>query len=129
MGLIAGLVMSPLAIFADDSPLATQMEVVNDAYKAFRKETDPAKGAGLAREAQGAVLKAVLEEPEMVKKMPAGADKDKASAAYRKMMGQLYVSLCEVEEAYLAGDMEKVKELVATLRESKKSGHDRFMEE
>jgi hypothetical protein len=129
MGLMAGWVMTPLVALADDTPLATQMEVMNDAYKAFRKETDPAKGAALAREAQTAMLKAISEEPEMVKKMPAGSDKDKASAAYRKMMGKLYVTLCEVEEAFLAGDMAKVAELVAALRESKKAGHDRFMEE
>lgn len=124
----ASLVTAPV-IHAEDTPLGKQMESMNDAYKAFRKETDPAKGAALAREAQEAVAKGFSELPELVKKMPEGPAKAKASAEYRKMMGKLYVALCEVEEAFLAGKIEDVAKIVESLKELKKSGHDKFMED
>ena len=114
---------------ADDTPLAKQMEVMNDAYKAMRREEDPAKGAALAKEAQDAMVKAIVELPEMVKAMPEGPDKAKASAEYRKMMGTLISTFAEMELAFLNKDLEKVKTIVEQLREAKKQGHDKFMEE
>ncbi len=114
---------------ADDTPLAKQMEAMNDAYKAMRRETDPAKGAALAREAQDAMIKGVVELPEMVKGMPEGADKAKASAEYRKMMGSLIATLADMELAFLNNDTAKVKEIVESMRDMKKQGHDKFMEE
>jgi soluble cytochrome b562 len=114
---------------ADESPLATQMENLNDAYKAFRRETDPAKGAALAREAQQAAVKGLGEIPTMVASMPDGPDKAKASAEYRRMMGTLFVALCEVELAFLDGKVEKVAEIVNQLKDLKKTGHEKFMED
>ena len=114
---------------ADDTPLAEQMDVMNDAYKAMRRETDPAKGAALARTAQDAMVKAIIETPEMVVGMPDGPEKAKASAEYRKMMGGLIATLADMELAFLNNDMAKVKEIVEAMREVKKKGHDKFMEE
>lgn len=113
----------------EDSPLAQQMEALDDAYKAFRREEDPVKGAALAREAQDAVLKAVTITPARVENGGMPVSKEAAMAAYRKQMGQLFVTLCEVEEAFIAKDLDKVKELVTALKGSKKEGHDTFMEE
>lgn len=113
----------------EDSALAIQMEIMNDAYKAMRREEDPAKGAALAREAQDAMVKAIVETPELVQAMPDGPEKAKASAEYRKMMGSLISTLAEMELAFLDGDMDKVKEVVSAMRDSKKEGHDKFMED
>lgn len=113
----------------EETPLGKQMEAFNDAYKAFRRETDPAKGAALAREAQQAVIKGLGELPSMLAKMPDGAAKSKAAAEYRRMMAKLLVSLCEVEEAFLDGKTDKVAEIVESLKEMKKAGHDKFMED
>jgi soluble cytochrome b562 len=113
----------------EDSPLAKQMEAMNDAYKAMRREEDPAKGAALAREAQDAMVKAISETPELVKAMPDGPEKAKASAEYRKMMGSLISTLAGMELAFLDGDLAKVKEIVESMRDMKKQGHDKFMEE
>ncbi len=119
-----------LPVFAEeDTPLGKQMESFNDAYKAFRKETDPAKGAAAAREAQQAVLKGLAETPAMLVKMPEGPAKAKAAAEYRKMLGKVFVTLCEVEEAFLAGKIDDVAKIVATLKDMKKEGHDKFIEE
>ncbi len=113
----------------DEHPLAVQMSTMNDAYKAIRREKDPAKGAELAREAQDAMIKAITILPELVTEMPEGDEKAKAAANYRKMMGELIATLGSMELAFLDGDMEKVKEVVKEMRDSKKSGHDQFMEE
>ena len=75
------------------------------------------------------MFKAIIEIPELVKAMPDGPDKAKASAEFRKMMGSLISTLASMELAFLDGDLAKVKELVGTLRESKKEGHDKFMED
>ncbi len=118
-----------LPVSADDTPLAKQMEEFNDAYKAMRRETDPQKGAALAREAQQSVAKTLGEIPDMLTKMPDGPDKAKAAAEYRKMIGQVYVALCEIEQAFLDGKTEAATEIITSLKDLKKSGHDKFMEE
>lgn len=117
------------AVRADDTPLGSQMESLNDAYKALRKETDSAKGAAFAREAQQAVLKGLAENPEMLSKMADGPEKTKAAALYRRMMGQLYVLLCDVETAFLEGKTDEVAKHVESIKELKKAGHDKFIEE
>ena len=126
---LAATLMSVQPALSDDTPLAKQMEAMNDAYKAMRRETNPVKGAALAREAQDAMVKAISETPELVKAMPDGPDKAKASAQYRKMMGGLISTLADMEIAFLDGDLAKVKEIVDTMRRMKKEGHDKFMED
>jgi hypothetical protein len=127
--MLAALFLMPVPARADDSPLAKEMETLDDAYKAFRRETDPVKGAKAAREAQESVLKAIPLVPAMLEKMPAGEAKEKALASYRLQMGKLFVALCEVEAAFVAKDLPKVAELVTTLKGQKKEGHDEFIED
>ncbi len=125
----ACLIPTPVRAEEEETPLAKQMESVDDAYKAFRRETDPAKGAKAAREAQESVLKAIPLVPAMLEKMPAGEAKEKALVSYRAQMGKLFVSLCEVEAAFVAKDLPAVAKLVDSLKGQKKEGHDTFMEE
>ncbi len=129
LGCAAGLMLMPIKAEEEHTPLEEQMEVMNDAFKAFRKETDPVKGATLAREAQTAALKSAAEVPAMLKEMPEGPEKAKALAEYRKMIGKLYVTLCEVEEAFLNGKIDEVVKIVEVLKESKKAGHKKFVKE
>ncbi len=124
----AGFLLIP-AMAEDETPLEKQMSAMNDAYKAFRKETDPVKGAALAREAQQAALKSAAETPGMLKELPEGPEKAKAMAEYRKMMGKLLVSLCDVEVAFLDGKIEEVAKIVEELKEQKKVGHEKFIKE
>lgn len=124
----AACLMLPVSA-EEETPLGKQMELFNDAYKAMRKETDPVKGAALAREAQQALTASMGEMPTMLGKMPDGPEKAKAAAEYRKMIGRAFVSLCEIEEAFLAGKTEEVAKIVESLKEMKKAGHDKFMEE
>ncbi len=131
LGCAIGLTLIPAKAEEDKehTPLGKQMESMSDAYKAMRKETDAVKGAALAREAQQAALKAALEIPEMVKDMPEGPDKLKAAVEYRKMMGKLFISLCEVEEAFNNGKIEDVAKIVASLKDMKKEGHEKFVKD
>ena len=112
-----------------ETDLAEQMDYFNSAYKSFRREKDPQKGAETAREAQLLIAKTLTVVPDLVQKMPDGPDKLKAAAAYRRMMGQVYFTLCKIEEAYLAADLETVEELRGNLADLKKVGHDQYMEE
>ena len=124
----AALLLAPLNVRADDdSPLHKQMEAMNDAYKAFRKETDPVKGAALAREAQASAIKSLGETPQLVKEIKDPAEQAKAAVQYRKMMATLVGSLCDVEEAFLAGKTDEVAKIVDHLKEQKKEGHDKFV--
>ena len=128
--LLLGCVMGlSLPLCADETPLGKKMDAFDDAYKSFRKESDPAKGAAQAREAQELILQGIAELPSMLAKMPDGPAKSKAVAEYRKMMGKLFVVLCEVEEAFLAGKIDEVAKLVESIKEMKKEGHNRFMED
>lgn len=129
-GFAALILFAPMsAIAADDSPLAKQMESLDDAYKGFRKEKDAAKGAAQAREAQQALIRGFAETPPMLAKMPDGQEKEKAAAHYRTMMAAVLVKLCEVEHKFLAGDIAGVEKLVAELKDLRKQGHDKFMED
>ncbi len=129
IGCVAGLLLAPATVRAGDSPLAQEMEAVGGAFKALRGESDPAKGAATARAAQEAVLKAVPLLPATVTKLEDAAAKEKATAEYRLMMGRLFVTFCEIEQAFLAKDLAKVATLMDALKAHKKDGHTRFMEE
>ena len=109
--------------------LGKKMEELNDHYKSIRREDDPAKGAVSAREAQKLIAASLNEVPAMVGKMPDGSAKENALATYRQMMGEAYVLMCKIEQAYLAKDVEKVKALYDELKGLKKDGHDKFIEE
>lgn len=127
--MLATACLLPTPVRADDTPMAKQMEALDDAYKGFRREKDPAKGAAMAREAQDAVLKAIPMTPALLEEMPDGEAKAAAVASFRIQMGQLFVSLCQVEAAFVAKDLDKVTELVTELKSQKKKGHDEFMED
>jgi soluble cytochrome b562 len=131
LGCAIGLSLIPANAQSDEehTPLGKQMESMNDALKALRKETDPVKAAALTRDAQQATLKAALEIPALVKEMPEGPEKVKAAAEYRKMMGKLFISLCETEEAFNNGKTEDAAKILASLKGMKKEGHEKFMKE
>ncbi len=126
---LAAACMMPAPVQAQDSPMAKQMDALDSAYKAFRRETDTAKGAAAAREGQEAVLKAIPMLPELVEKIGDPTAKAKAAVSYRKQMAHLYITLCDVEAAFLAADLDKVAELVEAMKTHKKDGHNEFMED
>jgi hypothetical protein len=126
---MAGLLLAPVVATAADSPLIAQMELVSGAYKTIRTEKDPAIGAAAAREAQQAILKAAALLPPVVTKIADADAKAKAAAEYRLMLGKLFISFCEVEQAYLAKDLDQVTKLTESLKAQKKDGHTKFMDD
>lgn len=121
--------LTPARAAEEQTKLEEQMEAMDDAFKGFRRETDAVKGATQAREAQQAALKSAAEIPKTLKALPEGPEKAKALAEYRKMMGKLFVTFCEVEEAFLNGKMDEVAKIVDAIKEKKKAGHDKFVED
>jgi soluble cytochrome b562 len=129
IGLACAAVFAAASLNAEETPLGKQMEVMAKSFKAIGKETDPAKGAILAREAQQATMAGLAELPAMLSKMPEGPEKSKAVAAYRTMMAKVLVTFCQIEEAFLAGKIDDVTKLSNEVKSLRKAGHDRFMEE
>lgn len=132
MGCVAAVMCAPMVSKAEEkkeTPLGKEMHAMNDAYKAMRREKDPVKGAEEAREAQAAVLKCLQELPSTVSEIADPDAKAKASVKYRTMIAKLYISFCEIEDAYMAKDLAKAEQLIGSLREAKKEGHDAFMED
>ena len=133
LGCALGLILIPARAEGkddkDQTALGKQMEAMNDAFKLLRRETDPVKGATQARDAQASALKSAAETPERIKEMPDGPEKAKALVAYHKMVGKLFVTFCEVEEAFLDGKIDEVTKIVDSIKELKKAGHDKFMKE
>ena len=117
-----------LPAIADDTELGKKMDELNDHYKSIRREEDPAKGAVSAREAQKLIAASLDMEPAMLASVK-GPAKENALAMYRQLMGESYVLLCKIEQAYLAKDMDKAAALYAELKELRKQGHDKFIEE
>lgn len=113
----------------EHTELGKHMEAMNDSFKAFRSETDAAKGAAEARKAQTALVQGMSEVPELIKDMPEGPDRAKALAKYKTGIAKLYVTLCEVEVAFLDGKLDEVTKLVDSLKQMKKAGHKEFMKD
>ena len=119
-----------LPVCADDeTELTKKMDELNDHYKSIRREEDPAKGAVSAREAQKLIAASLNLVPEMLTGMKDGPGKENALAIYRQLMGESFVLLCKIEQAYLAKDMDKADENYAALKELRKLGHDKFIED
>jgi len=125
---IAALLLPAMAE-EKETELSKRMEAFNDHYKSMSREEDPAKGAVSAREGQKLVAEVLSMTPDMLKDMPEGPAKANALAIYRQMMGEVYVMLCRIEQAYLAKDMTKAAALYEELKKLRKDGHDKFMEE
>jgi hypothetical protein len=103
------MVGSTALVKADDTPLGKEMGAMNDAFKALSKETDPVKGAALAREAAEASLKGIPLTPEFITDMiPDPKEKAKAVADYRKMMAQ---ALTIQNFIWLFSDMQPARSL------------------
>ena len=118
-----------LPVSADDTELGKKMDELNDHYKSMRRLDEPSEGVVAAREAQKLIAASLNMTPAMLAKMEDGPAKENAMAIYRQMMGQSYVLLCKIEQAYLAKDMDKAKELYGELKSIRKDGHDKFIEE
>lgn len=113
------------------TPLEETMEETSDALKSLRRidKSDWAAGAKAARTAADGIRKGMAFIPAIVKEMPDGKDKAKAIADFRRIMGESYAALCELELAYLEEDQAKVDAATTKWKASKKAGHREYTDD
>ena len=118
----------PVQVHADDdeTPLAEEMDTLSGSLKGLRKAETTKEKVDLVLAAQKATLKSLEYLPMIFKDIKDAAEKAKATADYKKLVGQTYVKLCELEGAYLAGDEDKADKIKGELKDLKKEGHEKY---
>ncbi len=120
------LLAQPIMAEEKQTELGKQMEIVGDVYKLTKRESDPQKGAALARQAQTELLKSFNATPALVAEMPDGPKKQAAMAQYRRMIGESLTLMCRLEEAFLAGDLNAVAQIRDRLTTLRNDSHEKF---
>ena len=114
--------------FADDTPLAKEMETVSDSLKGLRKAETTEDKVALAQAAQAATLKSLEYLPMIFKDVNDAKEKAKSTADYKRLVGTTYATLCELEIAFMEGDDAKADEILDKLKDLKKEGHKKYTE-
>jgi len=130
LGLVAVLLAAACAasLHAEQEELGDTMEAIDDSYKGLKSATGP-EAVKLAREAQAGALRALAVTPEMAGKMPEGVAKDLALADFRRLLGLVYLKFVELEKAHLEGKPEAAEAILVALKELRKEGHSKHIEE
>ncbi len=123
---VMGLGMLAPVYAEEETPLDKEMSVISSSLKKLRKAETTEDKVALMHTAQEAAIKALKYLPRIFKDITDEAEKAKATADYKKMSGQVYVKLCELEMAYLAEDEEKVDEIKDQIKDLKKEGHQKY---
>ena len=113
-------------VYADDTPLAEEMDVLSGSLKKLRKAETAAEKVDLVHAAQKSTIKSLQYSPMVFKDIKDEKEKAKATADYKRLIGLTYAKLCELEMAYLAGDEEKADEIKGELKDLKKDGHEKY---
>lgn len=131
LSLIAFLLFSNVLVAEEDSPMDLEMKKVSKALKSLRKIPldDWKKQADAARAAHVALHKSMAFVPRVVKGLPDPKQKKLALADCRKMLGECYTLLCELEIAYLKEDGEKAKKILKELKSLKSIGHKEYSDD
>ena len=116
-------------VHADDTPLAEEMDTLSGSLKKLRKAETTEDKVALVHAAQTAALNSLKYLPMIFKDIKDEKEKAKATADYKMMSGQVYVKLCALELAYLAGDEDKVDDIQGELKELKKEGHRKYTDD
>lgn len=116
---------------ADGSAMAKEMKEVGKSVKALRMvaKGDYAAGAAAVRKAHEALLRAMGHTASMVQEMPDGVEKDKALADSRRLLGENYTALCELELAYLEKNDAKIAAAMEKIKQSKGEGHKKYTDD
>jgi len=115
-------------IYADDTPLAEEMDELSGSLKGLRKAETYADKVKLVQAAQGHTINSLKYLPAIFKDISDAKEKALATADYKRLIGLSYAALCELEEAYLKEDDEKAKELLKNLKKLKKEAHKKYTE-
>jgi hypothetical protein len=128
MGSLLGA--GPLVADVEETPLHDKMEEVNRSLKLLRRAGDDYEQCvDLVQQAQTLMLECFAFAPYSVGKMPEGKEKTVAIANYKKLMAKSYQNLCDLEIAYLSGDIEKIDLAMRDVKQGRKDGHEEYIEE
>ena len=116
-------------VFGDDTPLGKEMDELSGSLKGLRKAETWGDKVALAQKGQVATLNSLKHLPVIFKDIKDEAEKKKATADYKRLMGLTYVGLCELEMAFLAEDEDKADAAIDKLKELKKEGHRAYTED
>ena len=116
-------------VVGDDTPLGKEMDELSGSLKGLRKAETWADKVALAQKGQVATLNSLKHLPVIFKDIKDEAEKKKATADYKRLMGLTYVGLCELEMAFLAEDEDKSDAAIDKLKELKKEGHRAYTED
>ncbi|MGJ8695938.1 MAG: hypothetical protein ACSHYF_06440 [Verrucomicrobiaceae bacterium] len=130
LALAAVLGFTPISsIYADDTPLAEQMEELSGSLKRLRRAETVQEKVDLIHAAQAAVIKGLEYLPASFKDIKDAKELAKSTAGYKQMTGQSYVLLCQLELAVLAEDEAQYDEVMDKLKDAKKEGHKAYKAE
>ncbi len=114
--------------FADDTPLAEEMDELSGSLKGLRKAETTEEKVKLVQAAQVATLNSAKYLPVIFKDVTDEKKKALDTADYKRLIGLTYAALSELEEAYLKEDEEKVAEIRKKLKGLKKEAHKKYTE-
>lgn len=116
-------------VFADETPLEEEMSVMGKSLKGLRRAKTTEDKVKLIQAAQLATLKSLEYLPMIFKDIKDDAEKAKATADYKMMVGQSYVKFCQLELAFLEGNDEAADELLSEIKDLRKAGHQKYIED
>lgn len=117
---------------ADETELGKIMDEVNDIFKTVKKDAtlDNNGKAELVRKAASLYIDSVKHLPTDIQYLyKTDADKEVAFADYKAMIGTSYSHLCLLEVAYLKNDEEAIEQAWSAIKDSKKKGHKKYIDE
>ncbi len=128
LGLCAGAI-TPVMADEEDTPLAKQMETTSDSLKLLRRADTFAEKAQLARDGQESVIKSLKFIPETFERVDDKAKVAMMTADYKRRLGLTYSKFAELEMAFLEEDEIKAEKIVDELKDLKKDGHKKYVDD
>jgi len=121
-------ILAPVHADDDETPLGEEMSTLSSSLKKLRRAETTEEKVELVQAAQKATLKSLEYLPMIFKDLKDEAEKAKATADFKMLVGKSFVKLCELEMAFMAGDEAKADEIKGQLKDLKKEGHDKYTE-
>lgn len=120
------------AVSQDETALGKMMEEINRGFRKLRKDLDDAKkndeSIVLVRELQTIAAKARLEKPARLSEVAEDARKQFV-IDYQRTMIEFAHGLLDLEDALLAGENDRAKEVRDNLNKAKSDAHKAFKPE
>ena len=135
--IVAGAIALPLSMTQpttadDDSPLEKAMETINSHYKMLRREARKGEygedTVQRLKEMQHAAIESMHEVPAILKKIPAGEQKQ-FMIDYRKANMEMAIHFMKMDIAYAEGKLEEFGKMIDEMGDLKSVNHEKFVED